>query len=1007
MTSTRAALRSDARAWLRRIGVVVLLAGALRASVAAWTFPVTPLGDELYYLETAIRIARGEGHRYGPHAMKARWPPGQAFLLSLAADDSLARENPALLVEMSKSRPDEMQPDHHRFLAPLVALEVALGTAIVALAAALGWLLFGPRAGLAASVLAALHPTLVAMSHYLWSENLFTALLSAGLVALVAGWRRPGVAPALVAGVCFGLAGLTREVGLLVGGAGALWWLAAARPAERRAAALHAALLGAVMALTILPWTLRNARELGRPVGISTVGWMGLREGNTLAADAAFERDWEAVRAFRSRYVAIPDELERMDVARREAFALIREAQPGWLPRKLVLNLGELFGPGSDLLYKLGQGAYGPVPDATTRLLLVASLAFGVLVFTGAVAGVASATGPARWLLPLALLPVVALHVAANAFPKYRVPLLPLAFAYAGLAATLGVRGVAGALTRRAALSAAAVLAAFALACVRFAPEARGIWVNGAPKAAALAAEEPSRPAQSEAAKPPNRTVPARSASEPTPTGPPTRPGRILLLSMDTVRADRVSGYGGAELTPAIARLASEGALFRDFYAASNYTIPSHMSIFTGLDPAEHLVMTNDARLDPAVPTLAELLQAAGYRTRAFHEGGFVSTRFGFARGFEVYRYYPRVEVVRDSLPSVLAWIERHHGEPWFLFLHTYAAHFPYGGFERYRREHPERGLPSDEELRALRERFPQREVLPLSERRKLPKDLRITCTLYNELADRHGSLLPCGGYELDEEFRSSPHFEADLAAIRRSYDQRIVLIDAAVARIRARLEELGQWDDTLFVVTADHGEAFYEHGHARHDYLPFQEVLHVPLVVSYPRWFGDRGGQVVTGAAWHPDLLPTVLALADVPRPDGARGVDLTRVLSGEGALPRNRAVFPAVLRAAHKEPLPMRRVTVRGRLKRVEGHRFYGPEEGFLFDLADDPGERKDLRAARPADVAELEALAREYESGLRPTRPVHQKTGRPISRSGGQAPIELEDETREQLRELGYAE
>lgn len=999
MTSSRAARRSEARAWVVRVGVVVLLAGVLRAGVAAWVFPVTPLGDELYYLETAIRIARGEGHVFGPHAMKARWPPGQAHLLSLAVDPERARENPALLVELSKSRPDQMTPDHRRFLAPLVALEVALGSAIVAFAAALGWLLFGPRAGLAAAVLAGLHPTLVAMSHYLWSENLFAALLSAGLVALVAGWRRPGIAIALVAGALFGLAGLTREVGLLVGVAGALWWLLASAPEARRGAALRALVLCGAMALVVLPWIGRNAAELGRPVGISTVGWMGLREGNTLDPDAWFERDWQAVRAFRSRYVAMPDELERMDMARAEAITLIREAQPGWLPRKLVLNLGELFSPGSDLLYKLTQGSYGPVSEAATRGLLAASVLFTVLVFAGAVVGVSAASGPERWLLPLALLPVVALHVVANAFPKYRVPLLPLACAYAGLAVTLGAHGVAGRLSGRARLTAAAMLAVFLLVLVRFVPEARGIWIHGAPDfdASPVATEAP-------ADLPLAREAPAAA---PAPTGSPDRPGRILLLSMDTVRADRVTGYADVGNTPAVGRLAAEGALFRDFYAASNYTIPSHMSIFTGLDPAEHRVTTNGARLDPGVPTLAELLKASGYRTRAFHEGGFVGKRFGFGRGFDVYRFYPRVEVVREALPSVLAWIERHRAEPWFLFLHTYAAHFPYGGFERYREEHPERGLPSDEELRALRERFPQSDILPEAVRRKLPEELRVTCSLYNQLADRPRSLLPCGGYELDEAFRSSPHYASDLAAIRRSYDERIRLIDAAVARIRATLEGLGQWDDTLLIVTSDHGEAFFEHGLDRHEYVPFQEVMRVPLVISYPRWFGDRGGQVVTGAAWHPDLLPTVLKLAGVPLPRGARGLDLSAVLARGGDLPEDRPVFPSVLRPAHKEQLPLRRVTVRGNLKRIQGSPLYGPEEGLLFDLVADPGERHDLRAARPEDTAALDALLRAYEAALRPTRPVHQLTGLPLWNDQRAAPVELGDETLEQLRELGYAE
>jgi choline-sulfatase len=259
----------------------------------------------------------------------------------------------------------------------------------------------------------------------------------------------------------------------------------------------------------------------------------------------------------------------------------------------------------------------------------------------------------------------------------------------------------------------------------------------------------------------------------------------------------------------------------------------------------------------------------------------------------------------------------------------------------------------------------------------------------------------------IDDEFRSSPHFASDFAAIRKSYDERIRLIDAAVARIREALEELRQWDDTLLIVTADHGEAFFEHGLYRHEFVPFQEVLHVPLVVSYPGWFGDRGGQVVAGAVWHPDLLPTILGLAGVPLPEGARGLDLTPVLSGQAAVPGDRAVFPAILRPAHKDQLPMRRATVRGGLKRIQGHVSYGPEEGYLFDLVDDPGERSDLLTARPDEAAELDRITGAYEAGLRRTSPVHQSTGRPLLEEGESTGIELDHETLDQLRELGYAE
>jgi hypothetical protein len=437
---------------------------------------------------------------------------------------------------------------------------------------------------------------------------------------------------------------------------------------------------------------------------------MGLREGNTLAADG-LHRDWEAIREFRLRYVAIPDELERMDMARGEAAALIREAQPGWLPRKLVINLGQLFGPGSDLFTKILQGAYGEVGGGTRWALLLATTSAWMLVLGAGVLGAATAPDRARRMLPLFLFaPLLLVHVVANAFPKYRIPLVPVLIAYASHAllarAGPGRASVAG---RILLVSAIALLLA---SWVPFAPEARRL-VAGAAVPADPPAGEPSAPS----AHTTDRELGPASGVAGTEPGE-RRPGRIILLSMDTVRADAVDS---AELAPNLAAVAEQGVRFEAFYAASNYTIPSHMSIFTGLDPAEHGVTLAHARLSPSVPTLAELLGEAGYRTRGFHEGGFIEARFGFARGFEVYRRYPRVEVVREALPAVLEWMGDRGSEPYFLFLHTYAAHFPYGGFDRYRREHPERGLPTDATLREWRRRWPGRGPLGKAAASEIP----------------------------------------------------------------------------------------------------------------------------------------------------------------------------------------------------------------------------------------------------------------------------------------------
>ncbi|MDH3226057.1 MAG: sulfatase [Thermoleophilia bacterium] len=483
------------------------------------------------------------------------------------------------------------------------------------------------------------------------------------------------------------------------------------------------------------------------------------------------------------------------------------------------------------------------------------------------------------------------------------------------------------------------------------------------------------------------------------------RPGRIILLSMDTVRADHVTGYGSATTTPTLGEIAAEGVLFLDSYAASSYTIPSHASIFTGLDAIEHGVIVDFARIAPDVTTLAEALASAGYRTQGFHEGVYVDARFGFDRGFDAYVRRPRNGVVSDSLPTLLEWMRSAADEPYFLFLHTYAAHYPYGGFERYRREHPERGLPSDAEIRGLHRRYsPDR-----ARARGIPSETRLICTLYNHLATSRNSMLACGDRYLPANFPETPHFELDRAALTASYDERIGHIDRALARIRSTLLDLGQWEDTLLVVTADHGEAFFEHGLPRHDYVPFDEVLKVPLVVSYPRLLRSRGVRRVAGLTWHLDLMPTILSLAGIPDPGRPQGIDLTPAMLGDTRIPDDRTIYPAVLSAPNRPPMPLRRAAVQGGLKYIEGHPRFGNERGYLFDLKRDPEERNNLRGSRESQFREFSERVVRYGRRLEPHAPVHQKTGRPVVSSEEQPGpgVDLSAEEVEQLRELGYVD
>ncbi|HEX9814345.1 MAG TPA: sulfatase [Myxococcota bacterium] len=485
------------------------------------------------------------------------------------------------------------------------------------------------------------------------------------------------------------------------------------------------------------------------------------------------------------------------------------------------------------------------------------------------------------------------------------------------------------------------------------------------------------------------------------------RPGRIILFSMDTVRADRVSGYGTAATTPNLEEIAAEGVRFTSFYAAASFTLPATMSIFTGLDALEHGLWNEAAVLAPEVPTLAELLREAGYRTQAFHEGGYVDAEFGFDRGFDRYVAYPQRKVVEESLWSILDWMRSAANEPYFLFLHTYAVHDPYGGFDRYRREHPERGLPTKEEIEQWRRKFPAREPGATSHAATAPAKIREFCTLFNQLANDNSERLGCGYNRLPAGFPDTPHFELDRSALLRGYEDRIRSIDRAIGQIRSLLVELDQWDDTLFIITSDHGEAFFEHGLYRHDQVPFDEALKIPLIVSYPRLLRESEVRSVAGVAWHLDLLPTILSLANVPYPGRLRGVDFTPRLIGNGNETDERVVFPGVLRIPNEGMEPIRRVAVGSRFKMIEGHAKFGDVEGLLFDLGESPEEQRNLRTERVEIFDDYTERIERYERELEPHPAIHRTTRKPITTQPGEFPAKftLSPEEEEMLRALGY--
>ncbi len=315
----------------------------------------------------------------------------------------------------------------------------------------------------------------------------------------------------------------------------------------------------------------------------------------------------------------------------------------------------------------------------------------------------------------------------------------------------------------------------------------------------------------------------------PAPTGA-ERDLNVVVVSLDTLRADHLSGYGYPRLTsPGIdAELMARGATFLDLTSTYSRTDVSHMSMLSGLYPA--------ARPDPAslhpdtpLPLLAEAFAAAGYETAAFAEDGLFAGSLGFWFGFD--SFTERAYVDRDrgvvSFAAARAWLRENADRRFFLFVHTYKTHAPYAANEPYA------GLFRD------------------------PAEWR-----------REGmSPVPPRHREIADE-----------------YDRTIREADALVVGLLESIASLGLEEHTLVVLTSDHGEAFGEHGSLGHSYAPQQEVMHVPLVLRGP---GVPAGLRIDVPVSQVDITPTLLDLAGLAPLAVAQGVSLAPALRGETLAP------------------------------------------------------------------------------------------------------------------------
>ncbi|MFW9835855.1 MAG: sulfatase [Candidatus Thorarchaeota archaeon] len=381
---------------------------------------------------------------------------------------------------------------------------------------------------------------------------------------------------------------------------------------------------------------------------------------------------------------------------------------------------------------------------------------------------------------------------------------------------------------------------------------------------------------------------------------------KVILVSIDALRADRLGCYGNSRVvSPFIDQLAREGTKFLYAFASQAFTPPSHASMFTSLYPDVF-----DIPLDPRLPTLASILSANGFYTTAFTADGFLSEGYGVLNGFE--ELDDHVIGINNLESRVKKWLDAHHSENFFLFLHTYYVHVPYAAPEKYFAEFA---------------------------------DPTYSGTITNDRESTQSFIEKANRGEVSV----TPE---DIQRLLDIYDSQIRRIDDFIRTLIAELKSQNIYERTLLILTSDHGEQFYEFGHFQHysDENPFADVsMHVPLICHCPILDHKATPEDLTELI---DIPPTILDAAGIEAAPTFQGKSFFPLISGQSLSPveDEELVYfylPNVwgLRTRDKE------LTVD----------FRSPKNIQLYDLINDPEERHNVYPEKRKDGQTLNLLSK----------------------------------------------
>lgn len=439
---------------------------------------------------------------------------------------------------------------------------------------------------------------------------------------------------------------------------------------------------------------------------------------------------------------------------------------------------------------------------------------------------------------------------------------------------------------------------------------------------------------------------------------PPARPP-IILISLDTFRRDGLGAVrNGSSLTPHLDDFATDAAVFHHAFVQIPFTLPSHMSMLTGLYPDVHGVYEPNSRLGEGVLTLAQILHANGYATVGLVTNDWLKGEFGFARGFDVYERLPHALTYSDRVNARALEEARRlaaENKSFFLFLHYMDPHSDF-----YRQGHNKLPYYSPPRFR---------ENIPMDD------DGSEFCTAAGSCATE---------FLLAAQRESRALAPEAIAKISQLYDSGIRYLDEDLGRLFDGLKGTGLYDQALIILTSDHGEEFREHGKLIHSQT-YDETIAVPLLFKFPG--GAYRGRTVDVLVESVDLLPTLLDYLDLPVPSYAQGRSyLSAVKDGGG----KQAVFS-------QDKLGKGRYT----LRTLDRKLIFDFESGAaeLYDLKRDPQERHNLSSEHPGEV---DRLLSELKSRIRQ----NQSLARRLTAGSSDEEI-LTPEERRNLQALGYVD